>query len=426
MPPVQVIVRRETCPGEVVVLVGSGLLAGCWIPRSSSLKLSTDAHTYPCWSALFDLREGEELEFKFVVLSSRHEQWEEQIANRLLVVPRGGIQLAAAFGFSELSVGLPSPTCWQGLPLLLAESRIHFSVKCHTRMGERVVLVGSSLATSEWTPSASLVELRTDRFSYPLWTGSVVLPWHLDLEYKFVIIDSERATRSWEAGKNRQLTMQAGGQELELRATFNQAGERLLWSQPPVAEQSIRVAAKDPVATEAALAQPDMDDTVSEILFHSAEADTTSTSSFAESFSFNPTEEAAFQSDSEEAAFQAAFQSPLRALLVKVKELAPDQPAGLDDVMSRYKAQLSPEKKSQSNNNTNTPENLPFCRKPYNSNNKRSARILAFDGAGSPLTEAVDEPDKSVIKVKVAKQDVTTGWGCFPKRFDFQKHRHQS
>jgi hypothetical protein len=75
-----------------------------------------------------------------------------------------------------------------------------------TRWGENVYAVGSTDALGRWDWRGGVALSPT---SYPSWTGSIDLPEGATVELKFVKVD-ERGQLTWEAGRNRILSVSAG------------------------------------------------------------------------------------------------------------------------------------------------------------------------------------------------------------------------
>jgi len=220
MPLVRVAVRCEALPGEYLAFVGSNERGGAWMPRDSKMILETCSQAYPCWTGAWELEEGDSVEFKFVLISNRgfrHERWEDGIRNRSLKVPRGGLVLTAVFENAELP-SLPSPNCW--LNSILPQSPLHLIVRCETKLGERLVIAGSSLNAGEWSPNSSQIELHTNQFTYPLWMGCIGLATGEQLEFKFVVIGCDGA-HHWEDRMANRFLVADSGADKEMIASFD-------------------------------------------------------------------------------------------------------------------------------------------------------------------------------------------------------------
>lgn len=87
-----------------------------------------------------------------------------------------------------------------------------------TRLGDRVVLVGSDPALGSWNPHRG-VELQTSDDLFPSWAGNVALPAGTRVEYKFVTIRSDGRVE-WEEGANRVLDIPASGRAVVISGEY--------------------------------------------------------------------------------------------------------------------------------------------------------------------------------------------------------------
>lgn len=77
-------------------------------------------------------------------------------------------------------------------------TQIFFKARCHTTVGQRVVITGSHPVLGSWDPSKSKVELVTDAASYPCWTGALAAPAGTDVLFKLAVLDRDGRSH-WES-----------------------------------------------------------------------------------------------------------------------------------------------------------------------------------------------------------------------------------
>lgn len=104
---------------------------------------------------------------------------------------------------------------------------ITFQVKCFTKMGENVHLVGSTKTLGMWTPSLA-VRMQTDKATYPFWKSNSMALLEPDMEFKYIVITDKGHPR-WENMKeNRTLPVTLRSQNMpnviiELEHCFDDA-----------------------------------------------------------------------------------------------------------------------------------------------------------------------------------------------------------
>lgn len=246
----------ETKFGESVVVVGSDPVTGAWSPHVSKVKLVTDPGSYPLWRGTVELLRGQQLLYKYVVLSPNAVCWEStpnrsaevsqaatfcqtfnSLEEKVLLTPSPEVDAAPSQCKLALSLErrevlhqvleCPSPSkgarghqkreIEDHAPPHHAGSKITFSVRAETKLGERLLVVGSDPTVGSWTPISSQVELVTDAESYPLWRGDCALPTGCHL-FKFVVVGPDGSSR-WEQTPNRFLEVVAV--DMKVHSTFN-------------------------------------------------------------------------------------------------------------------------------------------------------------------------------------------------------------
>ena len=113
-------------------------------------------------------------------------------------------------------------------PPFAAAAVLSFEVKCETRWGDTVVLVGSTESFGGWQPARGLW-LHTDAASYPLWRrAELQVPADLaGVEYKVVILrGGEGGAVEWEPiDRNRRMSL-GGGDRVEVALEWGSTDER--------------------------------------------------------------------------------------------------------------------------------------------------------------------------------------------------------
>jgi len=98
---------------------------------------------------------------------------------------------------------------------------VAFEVECETRLGDRVVVTGSTAQTGHWRPEASPLQLTTGPKTYPRWQGIYVLEGGQQLEFKFVVLCGDGGVRWEDRIANRRLSVSE--REVTLQARFDSA-----------------------------------------------------------------------------------------------------------------------------------------------------------------------------------------------------------
>ena len=96
-----------------------------------------------------------------------------------------------------------------------------FEVRCETRFGDTVAIVGSSEQLGRWRPECGLL-MTTDEASYPIWHCEPLLRAAADeLEFKFIILRGDGGPPNWEPlAENRRLAIPQGVDDMQVFADW--------------------------------------------------------------------------------------------------------------------------------------------------------------------------------------------------------------
>eukprot|EP00928_Gymnodinium_smaydae_P085082 TRINITY_DN683_c2_g1_i2.p1 TRINITY_DN683_c2_g1~~TRINITY_DN683_c2_g1_i2.p1 ORF type:complete len:740 (+),score=121.02 TRINITY_DN683_c2_g1_i2:609-2828(+) len=241
-----------TQPGDHVKVVGSEAVLGSWRPEASTVVLGTTPDNFPKWSSEW-VGLPANAEYKYVIVGGQQPRWEKcsdrQLPTEVKSCSDRRATITEEFGKSgACNVSLENSqraavrsASFSLIPEVRVEAEITiiFEVRCSTKPGEELRVVGSPDVLGAWSPSASKVVLSTTSSEYPVWISQ---PQNLmltdGLEFKFVVCRDGIPVR-WEGGKsNRQLAKDlahaADGVRYKVAATFDRMNEciisRLPWS----------------------------------------------------------------------------------------------------------------------------------------------------------------------------------------------------
>eukprot|EP00960_Hanusia_phi_P051959 761142-Hanusia_phi.AAC.2 len=195
-----------TQPGDTVLVVGNIPELGDWKPQRGA-KLSTNAGSFPYWSATVTARPGFALEYKFVIQKGGGDLVWEKGENRKIKIPVSS-KATVESGFGDkgerifgvdaavVETRAPSPPAaiavYEPEPAMNQETAtLHLRVKCTTNPGESVFVCGGHPSIGGWDPVKALMLVseskekapvltpppqKTNKDEYPHWSGTVQVP----------------------------------------------------------------------------------------------------------------------------------------------------------------------------------------------------------------------------------------------------------
>ncbi|KAJ8906053.1 hypothetical protein NDN08_002553 [Rhodosorus marinus] len=119
--------------------------------------------------------------------------------------------------------------------------RAEFTVKCSTKFGENVGIIGSDRALGRWKTNG-VVKLNTNESAYPSWSCQVEIQGEGEVEYKYVILKGNRI-KKWELeGRKNNRTIliertEAGGSVVRDDGEFNKLPSDLVHQPAAVSEE---------------------------------------------------------------------------------------------------------------------------------------------------------------------------------------------
>ncbi|MEV8099723.1 carbohydrate-binding module family 20 domain-containing protein [Kitasatospora sp. NPDC085879] len=182
--PVHLRVTVGTEYGDTVLVSGSTAELGAWDP-AKAVPLTTDARSYPTWSADLLLPPGGQLTYKYLRRTAAGAVEWESIPNRSVYLPG--------------SSGTTLDDRWNvtGEHPLTAV----FNATADTTLGQNLYVSGDLAELGAWDPTKA-VPLTTSYAVYPEWTGIAALPPNTAVRYKFLKKGPD-GTVIWEDGPNR-------------------------------------------------------------------------------------------------------------------------------------------------------------------------------------------------------------------------------